>query len=130
MRKLNVGRLSMAAISFAIIFMFVAGLTGCEPLRKKFTRAKKKVQETEDIPILEPIEYPKTVLTAEALYKKSYGLWKIWHVELSNSIVNTTNRKRQLYFLNQVVSTLSQMQVLLTPELQGGLKDAIAKLAT
>ncbi len=129
MRKSNGRRLSRTAISFVIIFMFVAGLTGCEPLRKKFTRQKKKVQESEEIPILEPIEYPKTVLTAEALYKKSYGLWKIWHGELSDSIVDSTNRKRQLYFLNQVVSTLSQMQVLLVPELQGGLKDAIAKLA-
>ena len=127
MTKRKRERFCFAAISCVVIFIFLASVTGCEPLRKKFTRQKKKVQESEEIPILEPIEYPKTVMTAESLYKRSYSFWKAWQKDLSDSIVNSTSSKRQLYLLNQVISNLVQMQALLVPERQQGLKDIIVR---
>lgn len=117
----------MAAISCVLIFLFVASLTGCEPLRKKFTRTKKQTVETEEIPVLEPIEYPKQILTPQDLYKKHYNLWKAWQKELSDSIVETASRKRQLYLFNQILSNLAQMQQLLIEDKAASLKDLMTK---
>ena len=54
-------RCSMRIIFICLLSVsLIAG--GCEPLRKKFTRQKKKDQETSAIiPILEPIDYPEKV---------------------------------------------------------------------
>ena len=62
-------------------FLIVAVMmttVGCEPLRKKFIRKRKAAQESsEDIPVLEPIDYPDKVYTAEDLYKQHYSLWQV-----------------------------------------------------
>ena len=37
------------------------GFSGCETMRRKFVRQKKKKETAEFIPVLEPIEYPGPV---------------------------------------------------------------------
>ena len=117
----------MGFISCCLVISIALG--GCEPLRKKFTRAKKKgSEETSEIPILEPMEYPKKVHTPQDNYQQYFTLWKAWHKELAESVADESGHKRQLYLLNQVVTNLTGMQQLLAQERQGGLKEALGKL--
>ena len=58
-----------------IIFLFLSTvlMTGCEPLRKKFTRKRKKDQESEIMPVLDPIDYPARMDSPERRYRHFYS---------------------------------------------------------
>ncbi len=105
---------------FIIVFLtFVLSsslvLSGCETVRRKFTR-KKKVDQTKsmEVPVLEPMEYPKKVYTLQELYANHYASWKVWFGEFATSLEeNSDNRKRQLFLLNKAIVELEQMKDLL-----------------
>ena len=112
-----------------VIFLVAAlGLSGCEPLRKKFIRQKKKEkgESMETLPILEPLEYPEKVYSPEDLYKQHYSLWQAWYTDLLTAIDDRESTKREIYNLNQAVSHLEAMKKLLAtdqqPELQAILR--------
>jgi len=117
-------------LALGVCFLFVALATeGCEPILKKFRRQKKKAtEESSEIPILEPIEYPKKIYSAEDVYKKHFSLWKIWQNDLIENMGNTDNKKRLFSLVGQVATNLSEMQKLLSQEKQSGLKKAIDTL--
>lgn len=116
------------------LLFFIVGLlavslvsSGCEPLRKKFKRKKKKDKEvTEELPVLEPIDYPKPEFSASKEYKRHYSLWRIWHNDLMKELQEDESQKRQLYSADQLIIQLTEMQKLLAPEKQQGLTDAIS----
>ncbi len=116
---------------FVSCFLVLAmTLSSCEPLRKKFTRKKKaESAESMEVPILEPIEYPKKVYSSLDLYKNHFTYWKAWHKELMQSIVDNQGTKRKLYLLAQDVTQLTEMQKLLPENKQVLLKDTIERLA-
>lgn len=58
MRK--VSRYLNGVIVLALV-MTVPLMSGCEPLRKKFTRKKKETQAKAEMPVFEPIDYPAKV---------------------------------------------------------------------
>ena len=116
----------MAFVSYFTVMAFL--VSGCEPLRKKFTRKKKQeAEEATEIPVLEPMEYPKKVYNVEEDYKNRYTLWRAWHKELIESIAENEGQKRKLYHLNQTVTQLTAMQNLLLEEKGGMLKDILGK---
>ena len=121
----------MTAVTFLMLGILVVSvfLEGCEPLRKKFTRKKKKerTEETE-VPVLEPIEYPAKAYSPQAEYKKFYSLWRVWVKELSNGLDGNALKKRKVYMMNQAITSLAGMQSLLPAEKQGGLEKDIKKL--
>lgn len=125
------GLLNFKWVVFISFFLVLAmTLSSCEPLRKKFTRKKKgEAVENMEVPILEPIEYPKKVYTSLDLYKNHFTFWRAWHKELMQSIVDEQSTKRKLYLLAQDVAQLTEMQKLLTEEKQAPLKDAVERLA-
>ena len=103
-----------------LLVTFVMTITsGCEPLRKKFTRQKKKDAGTaEFIPVLDPVDYPDKVATAEELYRHYYSLWQVWDRELLVSVQQQTSDKRIKANLDQVLVQLTEMGKLLTGEKQ------------
>ena len=101
---------------------------GCEPLRKKFTRQKKKDQETSaTIPILEPIDYPEQIHSPSGDYKQHYSLWQVWQREFLNSLDDASSVKQELFDLVQLIAQLQEMQKLLTPEKSSKLSVVIAQ---
>ena len=117
-----------AAFCFFLVLSF--SLSGCEPLRKKFIRKKKKEKEetAETIPILEPVDYPEKIHTVDDLYLDHYSLWQTWQKELLISLEESRNSKRQLNNIDQAMLQLGEMQKLLLPESQEPLKNIIEKL--
>ena len=121
------GFLPIAAIVIFFLIMTVA-LSSCEPLRKKFTRTKKQTEENLEIPVLEPIEYPKKVHTPQGDYKRYYQLWKVWSQDLLTSLSEGEGSKRELYLLNQAVTNLNAMQQFLPSAKQNILNDSLMRL--
>jgi len=105
-------------------------ISGCAPLRKKFTRQKKKDRQTDPrfIPVLDPIEYPEKIYSAEEKYKFHYSLWKVWDKDFHQVLERDGSDKRQKYLLSQSIEQLEEMQVLLNDAKQAELKGFIDKL--
>lgn len=119
----------LTVVSF--VFLFALTSAGCEPLRKKFTRQKKRDKQLagDSIPVLEPIEYPAKVYTPLDRYKQSYQLWKAWNKELLDSVSGNESAKRQLYLLGQVKVQLGRLQELIPAEKQDTLSKSLAQLS-
>lgn len=118
-------------LALCLIFLTVAG-SGCEPMRKKFVRQKKKdVAKEEMTPILEPVDYKSAAVTSpQELYKVHYSLWQIWHNDLTTAISEGDSDKKKLYDLDQEVANLREMQSLLPENLQEKLRTIISRLTS
>lgn len=95
------------------IFIFIFSLTGCEPLRKKFTRQKKKDKEssTEIIPILEPIDYAEKEVFPQERYQYHYSLWKVWYNDFTSALEEeVSNDKRERYLISEMIEQLQEMK--------------------
>lgn len=112
-----------------LLLVAVAASAGCEPLRKKFSRKKKKVEETaESLPILDPVDYPDKIETPDVLYKKQYSLWRVWHKDLVRIFEENGNEKRIFYTIDQMLEQMTGMERLLTGEAAARLSSLIADL--
>ena len=117
-----------AFLFFSLMSVFLLTSLGCEPLRKKFTRQKKKEQKEEFVPVLDPIDYPSAVRSPLQDYKHAYGLWKVWNKELLQEIERNDNEKRQRYLLNESVEQLHAMRNLIQENKREPLDQAIRNL--
>ena len=100
-----------------LVFMMIPILSGCEPLRKKFKRKKKKSSASAEImPILDPIEYPEKIKSVESKYKHFYSLWRVWHRDMMIAFLRETNDKRMVYYINQLIVQLDELQQLVIGE--------------
>src|SRR3989338_8775878 len=115
----------------SVLVLLVAMLSGCEPLRKKFTRQKKKdqSQSSQFIPVLDPLDYPDKVQTPEEKYRHSFSLWQVWHKELMMRLEEQASDKKINYTFNQVMVQLTEMEKLLTGEKQEKLGEYIGQLS-
>ena len=107
-------------------------VSGCESLRKKFTRQKKKDSEQSDqfIPVLEPEQYPEKVYSPANDYKYHFSLWQVWQKELSTAVFERESNKRQLYMLNQAIVQVDALKKLVGAEKQSGLEEVLKGLRT
>jgi hypothetical protein len=98
-----------------LMLVFAVGTTsGCETLRKKFTRRKKnQVVQNEQVAILDPIDYPDKVKSADQAYQEHYSLWKVWMSDLTSIVEDNANEKKVLYTLGQIKEQLTAMRALL-----------------
>ena len=98
----------------------IFAVSGCTPLRRKFTRKKKKDKEQSQkfIPVLEPVDYPEKVYSSMERYKHHYSLWKIWDRDLLQAIERDGSDKRQKYLLGQAIEQLEEMKKRLVDEKQ------------
>jgi len=106
-----------------LFFVFVCSLgvivmvSGCTPLKKKFTRKKKESDKTEKfIPVLEPIDYEEKVHTTQERYRHHYALWKVWSRDLLQVIERDGSDKRQVYLLAQVLEQINGMSLWIVEE--------------
>jgi hypothetical protein len=102
--------------------------SGCEPLRKKFTRKKQAQKEDAFIPVLEPEDYPEPTYTSQDLYQQHYSLWRVWYKDLVTALAENDSDKRQRYTLLETVSQLQKMSELIKGEKKAGLEKVIAEL--
>ena len=88
-----------------------ASLSGCEPLRKKFTKKKKEAKEEEFIPILDPIDYPPSRISAVEKYRYHYSLWQVWNKDLMQQLGEPrTMEKRRNYLFTEIIQQLQEMK--------------------
>lgn len=132
MSKILRKRYGGLSLLFLICGLLAAALilTGCEPLRKKFTRKKKEGETTTEAPILEPIDYPEKIRSSQEMYRNSYSLWQGWSKELTTGLIEQDSIKRLLYLLSQMISQLEKMQQLISGEKQFTLAKNVEALRT
>jgi hypothetical protein len=103
----------------------VLSSAGCEPLRKKFTRQKKKDQlRNEIIPVLEPIDYPAKHHGTKEAYAEHYSLFKVWFSDFDTSRGQAASEKKLVYDLDAALKELNEMEKLL----KSPSKDALVKI--
>lgn len=108
--------------SALLVLCLLVNLTGCETVRKKFTRKKKAT-----------VKVPKMYQTkmyykkpAPELYKKHFSYWDSWHSELIKTLGK--NHKKDVKCIEESVNNLNDMQGLLVPEKADRLRNHIDKL--
>lgn len=93
---------------FACVFL----LTGCETLRKKFTRKRKRIESTETIVIV-PRDYSAHPFPNDVLYRQYFVYWKSWNQELVSSLTDMENYKKIRSCADQALVNIKKMQTYL-----------------
>ncbi|MBI4310024.1 MAG: hypothetical protein HY591_06810 [Candidatus Omnitrophica bacterium] len=119
----NFARCRRMIAGVAVIVAVSLSLSACEPLRKKFTRQKKKDQsEVKDfIPVLEPQEYLAPENNPVENYKQHYNLIKAWYKDLWTVVEERGSDKRAAYTIKQIYGHIEEMQKLVVSSKQDGL---------
>ena len=104
----NVHRNLLAPLSCLLIVSLF--FCGCEPLRKKFTRQKKEAKKQEFIPVLDPIDYPPSLVSARQKYEYHYSMWQVWNRDLQQNLSEDGFDKRKKYVLSQIIQHLQEMK--------------------
>lgn len=107
-----------------VLCSFSLTAAGCEPLRKKFIRQKKKDKEANSAaaPILEPIDYPRSSYSVEKDFAYRYSMWNIWYKEYKTVVYSIQHRKadstqkKEVSIINQLISQVEEMDELVTDQ--------------
>ncbi|MFH1692640.1 MAG: hypothetical protein ABIC68_08795 [Candidatus Omnitrophota bacterium] len=110
-----------------VIFFCVCLLTGCETLRKKFTRKRKTIDKQENVVIV-PRDYDEHPFPPDVLYKQYFAYWKAWNQELIQSLSDQESYKRIMSSSQQAVSNLKKMSSYLVDEKAAKLNVYVEKL--
>ena len=110
------------SIGIILIILLALNFSGCETMRKKFTRKKKAVVKAPRI--YQVKKYEKK--PSPELYSKHYVYWASWQSELIK--VLGQNHKKDLQCIEQIISNLNDMANILIPEKGALLKTHIDKL--
>lgn len=94
------------------VLMCIFLLTGCETLRKKFTRKRKKA-ETEEPMVIVPRDYSAHPFPSNVLYKQYFVYWKSWNQELVSSLNDLASYKKIVDCVEQSLVNLKKMQTYL-----------------
>lgn len=100
-------------------------LSGCQSVRKKFVRQKKKNAEDKFIPILEPIDYGTSEVSQAERYGHHYQTYRIWERELMAGIERGEADKRLEYYMDQLVVNLESLIKWVPEERQGSLQEVL-----
>ncbi|MBI3315166.1 MAG: hypothetical protein HYZ86_04445 [Candidatus Omnitrophica bacterium] len=114
--------------AYALIACLVVtsiSLSACEPLRKKFTRQKKKdaFAQQDFIPVLEPQEYPAAEKDPVQNYKQHYALIKVWYRDMWRALEERGSDKQQRYLIKTIYGHIDEMRKLVGPQQQQKLDD-------
>ena len=129
-QKYGLRRIMLSASFLCCLSVLFLTSSGCTPLRKKFIRQKKKDQTTDPrfIPVLDPIDYPEKIYSAEEKYKHHYSLWKVWNKDLLQVLERDGSGKRQKYLLSQSIEQLEEMRNLINNEKQAEFIELVDQL--
>ena len=99
------------------LLLVVVMASGCETLRKKFTRKKKEDKKEKFIPVLDPIDYPKALESPEEQYGFHYSMRAVWQNNLMDALnEKNDNPKRIQNFWEQTKTQMNAMSDWLSPE--------------
>jgi len=116
-------------ILFVTLIVFCIAATGCQPLKRKFTRRKKPGDKKENfVPVLDPIDYAPRIESAEKRYRYHYSLWQVWHKELIQSARWDESEKRQKYLLSQLFLQMEEMKRWVVEEKEIEISDVLSDL--
>ncbi len=101
----------VSVLVLACIFL----ITGCESLRKKFTRTKKK-KDAQEVMIITPRDYSAHPFPNDVLYKQYFIYWKSWNQELVASLTDKESPKKVLSCVEQALVNLKKMSTYLKDE--------------
>ncbi|MFA5146350.1 MAG: hypothetical protein WC515_03100 [Candidatus Omnitrophota bacterium] len=110
------------ALTIFLIFFLAVNLTGCDALRKKFTRKKKDAVKMPRIYQVKKYEKKPT----PELYKKHYSYWMTWQSELIR--VLGENHKKDMRCIEEIVGNLKDMRSILVKEKGDELTPHIEKM--
>jgi len=109
-------------IVFFLTCFILLNLTGCEAVRRKFTRKRK-----------EPVKMPRIYQTksyetrpSPQIYKKHYAYWASWQSELIR--VLGQNHKKDMRCIEEIVGNLNDMRNILVKEKGEELDSHIKKM--
>ena len=119
------GRAGVVVLATLLVVSLL--LSGCShEWRKKFVRKRKKeAAAPQAILALQPDA--KAVFPADVRYRQHYAFWKSWHEELLGSL--GTVHKRDVRYMDGVVSELRSMQALLSGRTAERLKEILVELS-
>lgn len=123
-------RKTKSDLTFFILGLFFVSVivSGCEPLRKKFTRQKKIERQLIHEPILDPIDYPHRVYNVVENYRYRFSLFHVWKKEFISSVDNQASSKRLRYLMDNMIDQLVAMNQLLVYQKRSDLEKAIEDL--
>ena len=90
----------------------VINMSGCETLKKKFTRKQNTKKVT---PVLVPQDY-KGIYPNAVLYSNHFNYWRSWTEDLMDCLDTQGSNKRERLAATRAVEDLQRMQELLTAE--------------
>jgi hypothetical protein len=95
-------------LGLAAIFFLMFLLTGCETLRRKFTRQKKS-QKVQEVMIVSPRDYSAHPFPSDVLYKQYFVYWKSWNQELVSSLNDRAPDIKVIDCAEQAIANLKKM---------------------
>lgn len=102
-------KIAVKIITMVVLAGFVANLSGCAALKKKFTRKK---EEKPKAPLYQVRKYD--IKPSLELYERHYIFWVNWHKKLVNELGK--NYKSDLRSVREMIMNLKSMAILLVPE--------------
>jgi hypothetical protein len=123
-RQKAVGRTVVACFLLTAFCLLTSGCS--QEWKKKFIRKRQKeVVAPQAILVLQPDH--KAVFPPDVRYRQHYAFWKSWHGELLGSL--GTIHKRDVRYMDGVISELRSMQVLLSGPPAERLKEILVELS-
>ena len=96
--------------TFLISILMVSFLlSGCETLKKKFSRSSKTQEKIEHEPVLDPIDYPDSVYNPLADYTYRFNMLHVWKKEFMGALQDDIQMKRLRYILDNMIIQLEEM---------------------
>ena len=114
-------------ILLATCYLLLTTLIGCEAFVKKFTRKPKKDQ-TKEVPILVPEDYPLSNISTEERYRQYFLFWQSWQDELITALGSSASYKKINTCLKEAIINLEEAKPLLFEEKQKELDVYLEKL--
>ncbi|UCD55479.1 MAG: hypothetical protein JSV93_01385 [Candidatus Omnitrophota bacterium] len=102
-------KIALKIITIVVLAGFVANLSGCAALKRKFTRKKKEKPKT---PLYQVRKYD--IKPTLGLYEKHYIFWANWHKKLVDELGK--NHKSDLRSIREMINNLEHMAALVVPE--------------
>ena len=109
-----------------LVLALLLTLSGCEALRRKFTR-KKSRRKTQETMIVAPRDYSKHPFPNDVMYQQHFTYWKAWNQEWVSSLHDQDSRKKIISCGEQTLANLEKMASYLVEEKKGELDVHIAK---
>ncbi len=103
-------------------------LSGCASLKKKFIRKKKTDKKESFVPVLDPVDYPASRVTAAQRCAYHYSLWRVWTRDLEQALDQQAPKKTQRYLFEKILEQVEEMKGCLPEERRPGLEEYAAKV--